>query len=135
MFDLKFYQGKKVLVTGHTGFKGSWMCKVLTDAGADVTGYALNPPTEPALFTLLNLQSKMNSVIGDIRDFEHLQRFFAEVQPDAETSALASPMMSVSSLRCSMGSYPTSDCAGWTRSSTLTSYPLLLSKGPYWSSI
>ena len=46
-FDLSFYQGKKVFVTGHTGFKGSWLCKVLANAGAIVTGYSLNPPTSP----------------------------------------------------------------------------------------
>lgn len=106
MFDLNFYQGKKVLVTGHTGFKGSWMCKVLTDAGADVTGYALNPPTEPALFTLLNLQSKMHSVIGDIRDFEHLQRFFAEVQPEIVIHLAAQPIVR-ESYRDPVGTYET----------------------------
>ena len=49
MFDLSFYKGKKVLVTGHTGFKGSWMCKVLTNMGAEVAGYSLNPPTSHIL--------------------------------------------------------------------------------------
>lgn len=44
-FDLDFYKGKKVFVTGHTGFKGSWLCKMLVNAGAIVTGYSLNPPT------------------------------------------------------------------------------------------
>ena len=47
-----FYNGKRVLVTGHTGFKGSWLVRILTLAGAQVTGYALNPPTEPALFEI-----------------------------------------------------------------------------------
>lgn len=106
MFDLKFYQGKKVLVTGHTGFKGSWMCKVLTDAGADVTGYALNPPTELALFTLLDLQSKMNSVIGDIRDFEQLQKVFAEVQPEIVIHLAAQPIVR-ESYRDPVGTYET----------------------------
>lgn len=53
-FDLNFYKGKKVFVTGHTGFKGSWLCKILANAGAIVTGYSLNPPTSPSLFEIAN---------------------------------------------------------------------------------
>ncbi len=53
MTDLSFYRGKRVLITGHSGFKGAWMSEVLLKAGADVTGYALEPPTEPSLFRLL----------------------------------------------------------------------------------
>ena len=64
MFDLSFYQGKKVFVTGHTGFKGSWLCKILANAGAEVTGYALKPPTVPALFDIANIKSDIYSVIG-----------------------------------------------------------------------
>ena len=63
-----FYKGKKVLVTGHTGFKGTWLSRILVNAGAEVTGYSLNPPTDPALFQMAGLEGKMNSVIGDIRD-------------------------------------------------------------------
>ena len=70
--NLSFYKGKKVLVTGHTGFKGSWMCKVLIREGAEVIGYALEPPTEPSLFRILNVDKNMFSVIGDIRDLSHL---------------------------------------------------------------
>ena len=55
MFDLDFYRGKKVLLTGHTGFKGSWMSKMLLEAGADVTGYSLNPPTTPSLLSLIHI--------------------------------------------------------------------------------
>ena len=73
--NLDFYKGKKILITGHTGFKGSWMCKALINAGADVTGYALAAPTEPSLFDMLGLASQMNSVEGDIRDLEHLSQF------------------------------------------------------------
>lgn len=67
-FDLNFYKNKKVLITGHTGFKGSWLCRMLLDLGADVTGYSLEPPTDPSLFRLADLGSQMHSVIGDIRD-------------------------------------------------------------------
>lgn len=52
MFDLSFYKEKKVFVTGHTGFKGSWLCKILANAGAEVTGYSLNSPTSPSLFEI-----------------------------------------------------------------------------------
>ena len=74
MFDLDFYRGKKVLLTGHTGFKGSWMSKMLLEAGADVTGYSLNPPTTPSLYEIINLDVNMKSVIGDIRDYEKLKK-------------------------------------------------------------
>ena len=60
-----FYKGKKVFITGHTGFKGSWLCKLLANAGADVTGYSLNPPTSPSLFEIANIESDVKSVIGD----------------------------------------------------------------------
>ena len=82
VFD--FYKGKKVLVTGHTGFKGTWLSRILVNAGAEVTGYSLNPPTEPALFSMAGLEGKMTSVIGDIRDLAHLKETF-EVKDDIET--------------------------------------------------
>ena len=64
--DLSFYKGKKVLITGHTGFKGSWLCRILVGAGAQVTGYSLTPPTEPNLFSMADVEDKMESVIGKI---------------------------------------------------------------------
>ena len=70
--NLDFYSGKRVFVTGHTGFKGAWLSKILLTAGANVTGFALDPPTDPALFSLLNLSNEMESIIGDVRDYEHL---------------------------------------------------------------
>jgi CDP-glucose 4,6-dehydratase len=63
-----FFQGKKVFVTGHTGFKGSWLCLWLQQLGAEVTGYALAPPTNPSLFEVANVAQNMHSIIGDIRD-------------------------------------------------------------------
>ena len=59
VFD--FYKEKNVLVTGHTGFKGTWLSRILVNAGANVTGYSLNPPTDPALFDMSGLDGKMNS--------------------------------------------------------------------------
>ena len=89
----QFYKGKKVLVTGHTGFKGSWMCKVLLMLGAEVTGYALEAPTAPSLFKLVGLEKQMNSVIGDVRDLVHLQRVFAEYQPEIVIHMAAQPIV------------------------------------------
>ena len=60
MMDLSFYKDKKVLITGHTGFKGTWMCEALVMAGADVTGYALEPPTQPSLFVLFFIVGSNN---------------------------------------------------------------------------
>lgn len=92
-FESKFYQNKKVLITGHTGFKGSWMCKVLINAGAKVTGYALEAPTDPSLFELCKLSGEMNSVIGDIRELSRLQKLFKEVQPEIVIHMAAQPIV------------------------------------------
>lgn len=92
-FEKDFYRGKRVLVTGHTGFKGTWMCQVLLMAGANVTGYALSAPTNPSLFELVGLNSRMNSVEGDIRDLEHLKAVFAEVQPEIVIHMAAQPIV------------------------------------------
>ncbi len=88
-----FYKGKKVLVTGHTGFKGTWLCMMLKRAGAIVTGYSLNPPTTPNLFTICGLEKEINSVIGDIRDKEHLQKVFDETQPEIVFHLAAQPIV------------------------------------------
>ena len=92
-WDFEFYRGKKVLVTGHTGFKGTWLCKMLLNAGAEVTGYALNPPTIPNLFTICQLEKKMKSVIGDIRDLEQLMRVFQETRPEIVLHLAAQPIV------------------------------------------
>ena len=91
--NLDFYKGKKILITGHTGFKGSWMCKALINAGADVTGYALAAPTEPSLFDMLGLASQINSVEGDIRDLEHLLSVFESVKPEIVIHMAAQPIV------------------------------------------
>ena len=69
-----FWKNKKVLVTGHTGFKGSWLSSWLQSAGAQLVGYALMPPTSPNLFTDAHVEAGMKSIIGDIRDLELLQK-------------------------------------------------------------
>lgn len=92
-FDLSFYKGKKVFLTGHTGFKGSWMCKMLADAGAIVTGYSLEPQTTPALFEIAKIEQDVNSVIGDIRDYEMLKAAFDEAQPEIVFHLAAQPIV------------------------------------------
>ena len=56
MLDLSFFNGKRIFITGHTGFKGSWLCKILANAGAKVTGYSLKPPTSPSLFEIADIK-------------------------------------------------------------------------------
>ena len=88
-----FYKDKKVLVTGHTGFKGSWMCRVLIGAGAAVTGYATQPPTDPSLFEMASIKSKINHVTGDVRDLKKLKEVFNKVQPEIVIHMAAQPIV------------------------------------------
>ena len=88
-----FYKGKRVFVTGHTGFKGSWLCKMLANAGAEVTGYSLNPPTSTSLFEIAGIASDINSVIGDIRDYESLKAAFDAAQPEIVLHLAAQPIV------------------------------------------
>ena len=81
-FNISFYKGKKVFVTGHTGFKGTWLSKMLINAEAIVSGYSLEPPTSPALFNIAGIEKKMQSFIGDIRDYNKLKEVFDLVQPE-----------------------------------------------------
>lgn len=96
MFDLSFYKDKRVLVTGHTGFKGAWLCRMLFNAGAQVSGYALEPPTSPSLFALSGLADCMDSHIGDIRDLSHLMEVFDTVQPQIVLHLAAQPIVRTS---------------------------------------
>ncbi len=96
MLDISFYKNKKVLITGHTGFKGSWLTKMLLMAGADVTGYSSEPPTEPALFDMLFDGNEFRSEIGDIRDYEHLRRVFMEEKPEIVFHLAAQPIVRTS---------------------------------------
>lgn len=89
----EFYRGKKVLVTGHTGFKGSWMCRVLTKAGAEVTGYALEAPTAPSLFELSGIRDSIHHETGDIRDLDHLKKAFEEAAPEIVIHMAAQPIV------------------------------------------
>ena len=91
--NLSFYRNKRVFVTGHTGFKGAWLCRMLISAGAVVTGYSLEAPTQPNLFSLAGLSSRMTSVIGDIRDFEKLKTAFDAAQPEIVLHLAAQPIV------------------------------------------
>ena len=104
---MTFYKDKKVLVTGHTGFKGSWMVAVLLMAGAKITGYALEPPTDPSLFELLGLNGEDNvpvrpfencpgelvNIYADIRNLDELKETFAEAQPEIVIHMAAQPLV------------------------------------------
>lgn len=88
-----FYKGKRVLVTGHTGFKGSWLSRLLVNAGASVTGYSLMPSTDPNLFEVMGLSDTVHSVIGDIRDLEHLKKVFLQEKPEVVFHLAAQPIV------------------------------------------
>lgn len=94
--DLSFYKGKRVFITGHTGFKGSWMCKVLNMLGAEVAGYALEPPTDPNLFYVAGIDKLVNSTIGDIRDLEKLKKAIADFRPEIVIHMAAQPIVRTS---------------------------------------
>lgn len=91
--NLSFYNGKKILITGHTGFKGTWLCQILLMAGAEVTGYALESPTTPSLYELCGLTKRMNSIHGDVRDLERMKKVFADVQPEIVFHMAAQPIV------------------------------------------
>lgn len=94
--DLKWYQGKKVLITGHTGFKGTWLSKILVNAGAKVVGYALKPQEENGLFSICGVEDKIDSYIGDIRDLHLLKQVFEKTQPEIVIHMAAQPLVRAS---------------------------------------
>ncbi len=90
---LRFYKNKRIFVTGHTGFKGSWLCKMLVNLGAHVTGYSLEPPTNPSLFEIASIKEDVVSVIGDIRDFNSLENAFNKARPEIVFHLAAQPIV------------------------------------------
>lgn len=93
MFDLDFYKGKKVFVTGHTGFKGSWLCYILSMFGAEVTGYSLAPAEPLNLYDIAEIGKRVNSIIGDIRDLSSLSMAFNEIKPEIVFHLAAQPIV------------------------------------------
>ena len=96
MLDLTWFHDRKILITGHTGFKGAWLCKMLSRAGANVTGYALEPSTKPNLYELSGVSRQIRSVTGDIRDLEHLKKVFDEARPEIVIHMAAQPLVRTS---------------------------------------
>jgi CDP-glucose 4,6-dehydratase len=93
MNDMGFWRGKKVFLTGHTGFKGSWLCLWLNRLGAEVTGYALEPPTKPSLFELARVDELVTSIIADVRDLDRLKSEMVKASPDIVIHMAAQPLV------------------------------------------
>src|SRR5664280_2746632 len=92
LFD-GFYKGRKVFITGHTGFKGSWLSILLKRLGADIYGYSLDPPTKPSLYELAGVDSLLSSTIGDIRDYDLLLNTLKEIKPEIIIHMAAQPLV------------------------------------------
>lgn len=90
---MEVYKGKTVFITGHTGFKGSWLSLWLHSLGAFVTGYSLLPPTEPNLYTLCDIGSIVKDMTGDVRDYDHLLKAMEEAQPEIVFHLAAQPLV------------------------------------------
>jgi len=102
----EFYKGRKVFITGHTGFKGAWLCQILKNCGAQVSGYALEPPTNPSLYELADIETGIKSYIGDIRDLDSLWKAFEAEQPEIVIHMAAQPLVR-ESYKDPVGTYAT----------------------------
>jgi len=91
--DPSFWRGRRVLLTGHTGFKGSWLALWLLELGAKVTGFALAPETDPSLFAQLELEQRLEHHLGDIRDAALLNELVAETRPELVLHLAAQPLV------------------------------------------
>ncbi|MBR2565040.1 MAG: CDP-glucose 4,6-dehydratase [Paenibacillus sp.] len=96
MFDLSFYKDKTVLVTGHTGFKGSWMSVMLVNAGAKVIGYSSCSKNETRLFDLCGIKDQITHIKGDVRDLDHMLKVFEEHKPEIVIHLAAQPIVRLS---------------------------------------
>lgn len=89
----EFWRGRRVFLTGHTGFKGSWMSRVLLNMGADITGYSLPAPTQPNLFSMAGLEGNIDSITGDVRDFAKLEKSLKAASPEIVIHMAAQPIV------------------------------------------
>ncbi|MCR4648697.1 MAG: CDP-glucose 4,6-dehydratase [Lachnospiraceae bacterium] len=89
----EFYKEKKVLITGHTGFKGSWLCLMLLKFGANVVGYSLKPPTDPSLFELCDIENRITNYYGDVRDLDGMMKVFEKEKPEIVIHMAAQPIV------------------------------------------
>ena len=105
-FDMNFYKGKKVLLTGHTGFKGSWMSVMLVNAGAEVIGYSSCSKTEMRLFDLCGVKDQITHIKGDVRGLDHLLEVFSDYQPEIVIHMAAQPIVR-DSYKDPVGTYST----------------------------
>lgn len=105
-FDVNYYNGKKVLLTGHTGFKGSWMSVILANAGAKLIGYSSCSKTETRLFDLCGVKDQITHIKGDVRDLGHLLDVFSEYQPEIVIHMAAQPIVR-DSYKDPVGTYST----------------------------
>lgn len=96
MTNLSFYRGKRVFLTGHTGFKGTWLAHTLLIAGAKVTGYGLAPPSDPSLFALTGLEDRMTSIIADVRDIVTIKAAIRKAEPEIIFHLAAQPLVRLS---------------------------------------
>lgn len=93
MVDMNFFKNKTILITGHTGFKGSWLSRILLNFGAHVIGYSLKAPTIPNLYDLSGVDKRIVSIIGDIRDFDKLYKVFQHFKPEIVIHLAAQPIV------------------------------------------
>ncbi|MGY5956331.1 CDP-glucose 4,6-dehydratase [Kosakonia sp. BK9b] len=96
MIDASFWKGKRVFITGHTGFKGSWLTLWLQSMGAVLKGYSLNPPTEPSLYDSAGVEKLIDSTIGDIRNYDQLSAAINEFKPEIVFHMAAQPLVRLS---------------------------------------
>jgi CDP-glucose 4,6-dehydratase len=94
--DLSFYKGKRIFITGHTGFKGTWLSKILILAGAEVTGYAIEPSEDKILFHTSKIETDLHSILGDVRDLNSLRKAVKEAKPEIIIHMAAQPLVRVS---------------------------------------
>lgn len=125
--DLSFYKGKKVLITGHTGFKGSWMSVMLVNAGAEVIGFSSCSKTEIRLFDLCGIKDQITHIKGDVRNLDHLISVFNEYQPEIVIHMAAQPIVR-DSYKDPVGTYSTNVmgtvniCEGVRKTSSVRSF-------------